>query len=560
MKDKQSLKEQLDNVNTKLQQIDNHALAKADTHTKELYMNLLAAIAFEDRKVSEKEERFLHALCNGIKEIEYKTMISGIDRIGDVLEEALKVIEKDNLKFWLFIDALILCRLDSEITEEESELLGSLADSLKLTPDEATFCLKLATVILSQDEALLYEMVAEVPKGFPFYALQAAYTSSWVEAKLSFAEDFAKGRELKGKYFIHKPVSISGERELKDIELVFGEGTNITIEKDAKLKITDSKLNQAEIICSEQSSLTLSNCSLSGGQGIYAGIKSTLSISQCRFEDIGISSDKASNIEFDEVIFENLIDKRAMSLNKCMNVKLKKSKFISCGYGIENAVKEEGGALLIKDCAILIDTCHFENCTASGDGGAISFWESGYGVKDSKFIRCKSGINGGAMVVHDTLQVKNELKSLLGFVVSGGTGSGVPRSVDVDFFECTAANYGGAVMSYTRELRFANCLFEKCSALHRGGGVTVIDSDLKEPYTRFFACRFVENKAKYGNGLWMARFRCGDDSSLFTYDPEIVTNDIRDSTFHMCTTNHIHGKNSDGKSNCSLNKQNTFTG
>jgi len=206
MKDKQPLEEQLDNLIPKLQQIDNHALSKADLHTKELYMNLLAAIAFEDRKVSEKEKRFLHALCNGIKEIEYKTMISGIDRIGDHLEEALKVIEKNNLKFWLFIDALILCRLDSEITDKESALLGSLADSLKLTPKEVSLCLKLATIILSQDEALLYELITEVPDGFPFYALHEAYNSPWFEAKLSFAEDLAEGLELTGKYFIHKPV------------------------------------------------------------------------------------------------------------------------------------------------------------------------------------------------------------------------------------------------------------------------------------------------------------------------------------------------------------------
>jgi len=149
MKGKQPLKEQMDNLIPKLRQIDNHALSKADVHTKQMYMYLLAAIAFEDRKVSDKEKRYLQALCNGIKEIEYKTIISGIDRIGDNLEYTLKVLEQNNLGLWLFIDALILCRLDSEITDKESELLGSLADSLKLTLKEVSFCLKMATIILS---------------------------------------------------------------------------------------------------------------------------------------------------------------------------------------------------------------------------------------------------------------------------------------------------------------------------------------------------------------------------------------------------------------------------
>lgn len=559
MKDKQPLKEQLDNLIPKLRQIDNHALSNVDAHTKELYMTLLAAIAFEDRKLEQREEHYLQTLCNSVKDVDYENIQRRIDKIGDTLEESLKAIEENKLAVWLFIDALIICRIDSEITEKESKLLGSLADSLKLTPKEVSLCLKMATVILSQDEAMLHEMMAETPRDFPLYSLQAAYTSPWVEAKLSLAKELAEGREPKGKYLILRPVRISGEKELRDIELVFAGNAHITITKDAKLKITDSQLNNARIVCDEKSTLTLNNCNLSGGQGIYCQIGSSLSVSQCRFDNVGIVSEKASKIYLDETIFENLTNKRAMSLTNCMNVTLKKSKFISCGYGIENAVKEEGGALLIKDSAILIDACHFENCTAAGDGGAISFWKSGYGIKDSKFIRCKSGINGGAIAVHDTLQVKNELKSLLGFVVFVGNGSGVPRSVDVDFLECTGANYGGAVMSYTRELRFANCLFERCSAPYRGGGVTVMDSDLKEPYTRFFACRFVENNAKDGNGLWMQRFRCGDKSSFMFEDPEIVNNDIRDSTFHKCTTNHEHGKNSDGKTSCSLSKQNTFT-
>mgnify|MGYP002682145394 FL=1 len=110
----------------------------------------------------------------------------------------------------------------------------------------------------------------------------------------------------------------------------------------------------------------------------------------------------------DEVIFENFTDKRAMSLTNCMNVVIKKSKFISCGFDPKNTKKEEGGALLISGCAILIDTCQFENCTASGNGGAISIWETGYGIKDSKFFQCKSGLNGGAMVVHDTFYLDSK--------------------------------------------------------------------------------------------------------------------------------------------------------
>jgi hypothetical protein len=558
VKSNKTLKKQLDNLIPKLHQIENHALSKVDAHTKELYMSLLAAIALEDRKLAQSEERFLQTLCSSIKEVDLESIKRRIDKIEDNLEESLKAIEDNNLGVWLFIDSLILCRLDSMVTEKESELLGSLADSMSLSRKEVGLCLKLATIILSQDEALLYELIPEVPEGFPFFALHEAYNNPWFEAKLSFSEDLAEGRELKGKYFIHQPVRISGERELNNLELVFAEGTSITIEKEAKLKITGSKLTQTRIICAKKSSLTLTNCNLSGEKGIYCGIESSLIVSLCRFEGTGIVSDKASSIVLEEVSFKNLKDKRAMSLTNCRKVTIKKSMFLSCGYDVKNTEKEEGGAILMRDGIISIHTCHFENCTASGDGGAISLWKSGYIIKDSKFIKCKSGLNGGAMVIHDTIELASGVKDtqpIFGFIFMGDYGKGVPMCTDVEFLGCAAANYGGAVMSYTRDLCFAKCLFEKCSAPLKGGGVTIMGSDVSKSYTRFFACRFVENNAIDGNGLWMERFRCGDQPSA----SEDERNDIRESTFHKCTTNHDHNKNSDGRSSCLLNRQNTFT-
>lgn len=556
MKGKQPLKEQMDNLIPKLRQIDNHALSNADAHTKELYMTLLAAIAFEDRKIAKSEERYLQTLCNSVKDVDFESTQRRIDKIGDTLEESLKAIEDNKLAVWLFIDALILCRLDSAITEKESKLLGSLADSLNLTPEEVSLCLKMAAAILSQDEAMLREMIAEVPKDFPFYALHEAYTSPWFEAKFSFAEDLAEGRELKGKYFIHKPVRISGERELKDIELVFAEGTSITIGKDAKLKIAGSKLNQAEIICDKKSSLTLSGCSFSGGKGIYSGIGSSLSVSQCRFENTGIFSDKASIIDLDEVIFENFTDKRAMSLTNCRNVTLKKSKFTSCGFDPKNTEKEEGGALLIKDCAILIDTCQFENCTASGDGGAISFWNSLYGIKDSKFIQCASGLNGGAMVVHDTFQAERDKSYPCSSIIEHKYHSGEdwPLCIDTQFLNCSSKDSGGAVMAYQKELRFYGCRFEKCKAPKRGGAVVILGEYDGSSYlfNRIFECSFTENESLEGSGLWMEMYTCGIWSDNYKWD-------INKTKFHKCTTNHDQRCYCSNPYDCYFRNTNTFT-
>lgn len=563
MKSNKSLKEHLENQIPKLYQIEKHALSKADAYTKELYMSLLAAIAFEDRKLAQSEERYLQTLCNSVKDVDLESIKRCIDKIGDTLEKSLKAIEDNNLGVWLFIDALILCRLDSVVTEKESKLLGSLADSLKLSRKEVSMCLKLVTIILSQDEDMLFELIPEVPEGFPFYALHEAYNSPWFEAKFSFAEDLAEGRVLKGKYFIHKPVRISGERELNNLDLIFSEGTNITIEKEAKLKITGSKLSHAEIICAEKSSLILSNCNFSGGKGIYSGIESSLSVRQCKFDNVRIVSDKASKIVLDEVSFENLIDKRAMSLTNCLHITIKKSKFISCGYNPQNIEKEEGGALLIRDCAILIDTCTFENCTASGDGGAISFWKSSYGIKDSKFIQCKSGLNGGAIIIHDVVKIdSNESYSFISKAL-GKTDNSIadqfPLCKDSEFIGCHANDSGGAIFAYMPDLRFEACLFEKCKATNRGGGLLILGEERSNAhFHRVFKCRLTENESKVGNGLWMEKFNCNRYIN-FSYK-DYQSHDVMQSTFHKCATNHDHSKNSLGSNySCDLEKVNTFT-
>ncbi len=561
MKDKQPLKEQLDNLMPKQRLIENHALSNVDAHTKELYMTLLAAIAFEDRKLEQREEHYLQTLCNSVKDVDYESIQRRIDKIGDTLEESLKAIEENKLAVWLFIDALILCRLDSEITEKESKLLGSLADSLKLSPKEVSLCLKLATIILSQDEAILYEMIPEVPNEFPFYALHEAYISSWFDTKFSFADDLAKGRELKGKYFIHKPVSISGERELKDVEFVFAVGAKITIGEKAKLKITGSKLSQVNITCTGKSSLMLSKCQLSGGEGIYCNIGSSLSVNQSQFDNVGIVSDKASKIVLNEVSFENLIDKRAMSLTKCTDVALKKSKFISCGYGVENAKKAEGGALLLKDCNILIAACHFENCTASGDGGALSMWDCVYEINDSKFIGCQSAANGGAMALHGEGKMDESQPKGSGFLSFRNIDyTDISITKDSEFIQCIAGDSGGAYIDYMQVRRFQGCLFEKCSAKVKGGagmalhtkGFRILeDYTSYRKYTRILECRFRENKAPKGNGLWMSCFNCRSKEDR----------DIVGSTFYKCSTNHNHEDNSvyDYYDSCNLDYDNNFS-
>ncbi|MDD4309220.1 MAG: hypothetical protein PHO32_02470 [Candidatus Cloacimonetes bacterium] len=565
---KYTIEKKLDELLPKMHSLDKHILRSCDVLTKELYLSLLTAIAFEDKEISVKEANYLKALCLGVGDLDFEKLISQIVNIDERLEDILKSIQHEQLELWFFLDALIASMIDQQISQKEADLLGRLADALKLSRKEVITCLKLATVILSQDEKMLLDLLAEVPEAFPIYALHEAYNSQWFEARLSFTEDLANGIQLKGKYLIQKPITLSGEHDLNDLDLVFSGGGNLTIEKGAKIKISKSSFRQTEITCAENSTLTLNSCSLSGGKGFYVGLAASYVANHCSFDNLGISSDKATSILLEDVKFENVKGKRAMSLTNCMNVTIISSKFISCGYNLNGAEKEEGGAILMRDCAILIDKCHFEDCTASGDGGALSFWKSSYGIKDSKFVKCRSGCNGGSMVVHDTISAKgNKSYPCYDLVIDGSRGSDLPICKDTEFLSCYATESGGGFFDYDRYIRFEKCLFKNCSAIKNGGaGVYLGETNTeyissyyvsgKAGCNRILRCTFNDNKAKEGSGLWMKKLNCyqHEDDFYGKY------NDIHSSIFHNCDINHTHdAKLSGNAGNCLLANSNTFT-
>lgn len=410
------------------------------------------------------------------------------------------------------------------------------------------------------------DLVPKFKELLPFEQLYDAYLSPWMDLKFSFEEEILRNDELSGKYLIDYPVTITGERELHHIELIFSGQGMIRILPKAKVNFHNLSIQNGYFECDKDCEVTFSNFNIMGGKGMICNDASLIDLNKGLLENTPMIFEKVKSVKIAETRFESYQNQRAMMFTNCKQVIISSSNFENCGYDLNLSEKQDGGAIKASDSYILIQRCNFEKCTSSSDGGALSFWNCVHWILDSKFFECHSAVNGGGMSIQGEEYAGSDLLNdeflvYLDYSALGG------RSItkDSEFIRCSANDSGGGFFDYHRTIKFYGCLFEKCSAKNTGGGGTYKSKDGDSytyyagpwGYNRIKNCRFVENTAKEGDGLWSAFFNCIDHSNE---NPCAANNDIVDSIFHKCSTNHDHYKNSpDSSCTCYLPKKNKFT-
>lgn len=109
---------------------------KADVHTRELYATALAAVILSKNSVSETESRLYGMILAAMQlegnQAKYLDLAQRLDQ--KMLKDFFKaVLDYQNLGQAFFMDALMLARLDSPISEAQNQLLAEVADSFKFS-------------------------------------------------------------------------------------------------------------------------------------------------------------------------------------------------------------------------------------------------------------------------------------------------------------------------------------------------------------------------------------------------------------------------------------------
>lgn len=152
-----------------------HYLASFDAHTQESYLMFLAAIAFEDKVLSDVESRYLQGLANAISDISVDSLIVQLHTIdAGWIDKFIQNLKLKQLGLLFFVDALLMFMSTTGIGESESILLSNLANALQISDDVAHFAVNVAIALIKDDKSLLRECLNSIN---PDYDLDAVYLS-----------------------------------------------------------------------------------------------------------------------------------------------------------------------------------------------------------------------------------------------------------------------------------------------------------------------------------------------------------------------------------------------
>ncbi|WP_423709291.1 hypothetical protein [Undibacterium sp. WLX3042] len=128
-----------------------HALSKADLYIKEMYARMLAAVLLVDGKVSETEHRLFGMLLRSLDLLQSQaTFIEQAVALDSAqLRAFMRVIKETKAESCFVVDALVLCRVEGQLSNLQTQLLTEFLDFFQLPEHEVAALLFWVAKILN---------------------------------------------------------------------------------------------------------------------------------------------------------------------------------------------------------------------------------------------------------------------------------------------------------------------------------------------------------------------------------------------------------------------------
>lgn len=334
-----NLLKDLDQLKLERYPLPAHYAMKADSHAREVYAVFLAGVLLSGERISDNQTRLFQMLLASLSLENSQASLyeRAKETDQDLLREFFRVIDEHDLAQSFLVDAVVLCRIEHELTEQQVILFSEVADALKLSLHQMDELMALVAIIFG------------LPSDKPFSA-------DYDYSKYCVWDDyFYKPLTIQrlmdglipGPWFLDHAIEIETDWQLEGVYLKFIGDGSITTKASGLVKIKKSKLNRPRL-------------------SFYGGV------------DLNILSSTiyGSYDEADKIT--------AITLNNVSNVSIVKVCFLT----------EKARTILIKDTNIRIGDCVFEKCgNRSLIGGAIAAHgcdEHNFKVLNSNFINCTS--------------------------------------------------------------------------------------------------------------------------------------------------------------------------
>ncbi len=381
-----------DTVRLEQQGLPAHFAAECDAHTRETYATFLAALLLLKGEVSTTESRLFKLLLGALKlgaDSQAKLFAQAKQLDQAQLIEFCRLTEANKLTLSFILDALILCRLDSPLSTEQSQVLSEWVDVLEMDANSLPMLSKLAAEVLG------------LPNDTP-WALDLDYSSfcvwsEWLELPLT--EATLKAGIRGGRWLLEKSLTVHFPWTMDGAVVRFtNQATLSTVGAEGQVTIRNSQLWLPVLTFDGAMKLAVAGVQVSGqwheatdgwsafevkNLAQFTVADSTFNtpnrtaiylrntpaqLQGCRFVDCGSAATVGGGI---------------WATNSGQLLQISNSEFLRC------AGKYGGGARVEGDATLT--TCQFIDCSSTGDEGCTA---AGYfgnplvdTLKNCRFVR-----------------------------------------------------------------------------------------------------------------------------------------------------------------------------
>lgn len=164
--------------------IAGHILKEEDEYNKKLYLAVLSSVAQINKDAREEKLLYLNRIAEGVKyEGDFAEVVKLASEVNDkVLSDFIEYVNEKSLRYMFIFEALLISGLSGELNEASNTYISEIISYLKIRRDEVAFLVKLAIIVLEQNEKAYLEMADKIPTGIEIILFIKPYI-----------KDFAKG-------------------------------------------------------------------------------------------------------------------------------------------------------------------------------------------------------------------------------------------------------------------------------------------------------------------------------------------------------------------------------
>ena len=360
----------MDGLQVERHPLPNHYAVRFDTHCRELYATMLAAMLLASGEVSDNESRLYKMLLNSLKlgdnQAKFFEQAQSINK--DKLREFFRVVDEHKLAQSFFMDALVLCRLDAPITDARSQLLSQWVDLLKLNEQQ--------TVTLSGFAANVLGLPTTVPMDVSFNHHLICVWKEWIFKVLTLAD--LKAGLKSNHWYVDQVFEVDFNVTIKNTYLEFLSKGEIRVKGEHEIKIEHSHLQMPKMLF-EQSALVAINSTVIKGDYAASEVHTAFSLQEVnvmQFSDLSVTTKNAQSFLIGHV----------WDHNKTTPV----ANFLRCHFEECGSAGIIGGAISASTIALNVNQCRFMRCKAKLAGGIYGAIDQKSKINNSYFEDCLS--------------------------------------------------------------------------------------------------------------------------------------------------------------------------